>query len=73
MELCSVMYRTISPKLQHERKVWLVCNPGIVGQAAAMAGVTPTMVYMVLKGRRRSKRVEAVLSALGAPGFTEVA
>lgn len=71
MELCSVMNNTISTELQRERKVWLVLNPGIVGRLSAMTGVTPAMVYMVLKGRRRSPRVEAALAAAGAPGFSK--
>lgn len=73
METRAVMNRTITAELERERKVWLVLNPGIVGQVAAMTGVTSAMVYMVLKGRRRSPRVEAALAAAGAPGFERVA
>lgn len=71
MEASLVMNKTISTELERERKVWLVLNPGIVGRLSAMTGVTPAMVYMVLKGRRRSSRVEAALAAAGAPGFSQ--
>lgn len=69
METPLVMNKTITAELERERKVWLVLNPGIVGHLSAMTGVTPAMVYMVLKGRRRSPRIEAALAAVGAPGF----
>lgn len=71
METSLVMNKTISAELERERKVWLVLNPGIVSHLAATTGVTPAMVYMVLKGRRRSPRVEAALAAAGAPGFSQ--
>ena len=60
-----------SADLEVERKVWLARNPRIISRLAEQLDVSPSMVYGVLKGRRRSHRVSAALAAAGAPGFKE--
>ncbi len=56
-------------KLAQEIKHWLVDTPGAVTEASRRAGVSPSMVYQVLRGDKRSRRVHDVLASMGAPGF----
>lgn len=53
------------------RKVWLYRNPGIVSALSEQLNVSPSLVYKVLSGQRRSSKVSAALAAAGAPGFKE--
>jgi len=53
------------------RKVWLYRNPGIVSALSEQLNVSPSLVYKVLSGQRRSSKVSAALAAAGAPGFQE--
>lgn len=53
------------------RKVWLYRNPGIVSALSEQLNVSPSLVYKVLSGRRRSSKVSTALAAAGAPGFKE--
>ena len=71
MQVVQAMNFIIKPDQDIERKVWLARNPRIISRLAEQLDVSPSMVYGVLKGRRRSRRVSAALAAAGAPGFQE--
>jgi hypothetical protein len=59
------------PELDLERKIWLLKNPGIITEISRTTGRSASMVYQVLRGVKRSRRIAAALAAAGAPGFSQ--
>ena len=54
-------------------RVWLAEHPQIVAKLSARLNFSPSMIYRVLKGNRKSRRIAAALANYGAPGFENAA
>lgn len=50
-----------------EIKIWLIENELTQVEIAKRLGVSQTAVYQVMKGKSKSKRIEALLKKLGCP------